>query len=110
MHIIAIIVGWYGTSHTGKLYEQNAYLLSGGILGLALVFAGGFLYFSYWLTRQVELARATQAQTQESNRRIERQLQDLATATQALAAAVAAQSASAPSRTTARSRPAKRTP
>ena len=45
--ISAIITGWYGASHTGKIYEQNAYLISGGILGLAFVFAGGFLYFSY---------------------------------------------------------------
>jgi hypothetical protein len=32
--------------------EQNSYLLSGGLLGLALVIAGGFFYFGYWLTRQ----------------------------------------------------------
>lgn len=104
--IIAIIVGWYGISHTGKLYEQNAYLISGGILGLALVFAGGFLYFSYWLTRQVELARATQAQAQEANRRLERRLEELAAATQALAQAVATE----PPRSTPRSasRPAVR--
>ena len=100
--IIAIIIGWYGASHTGRIYEQNAYLISGGILGLALVFAGGFLYFSYWLSRQLEVARATQAQTLEANRRIERQLEDLAAATKALATVVAAQSAPAPSRTTAR--------
>ncbi|HVU71932.1 MAG TPA: hypothetical protein VHE83_03120 [Mycobacteriales bacterium] len=102
--IAAIITGWYGASHTGKIYEQNSYLISGGIFGLALVFAGGFLYFSYWLTRQLEVARATQQQNLEANRRLEQRLDQLAAATQTLAAAVAAQQPTAPRSSTSRPR------
>lgn len=105
--IAAIIIGWYGASHTGKIYEQNAYLISGGILGLAFVFAGGFLYFSYWLTRQLEVARATQQQNLEANRRLEQRLDQLAAATQTLAAVVAAQQQPARRASTARSRTTK---
>ena len=52
--VILIVLGWYGASHTPWLFEQIPYALSGGILGLGLIFAGGFLYFGYWLTRVVK--------------------------------------------------------
>ena len=72
--IITIIVGWYGAAHTGKLYEQNDYLISGGILGLALVFIGGFLYFGYWVTRQIRTTNTAAQQTLRALSRIETQL------------------------------------
>src|SRR5438067_7174109 len=46
-----ILGGWYGVSHTVLVFEQNSYLMSGGVLGLALVFVGGFVYFSFWVTK-----------------------------------------------------------
>ena len=52
--LLAIIAGWYGVSHTAREWRQTPYLVSGGFLGLALVFAGGFSYFAFWLTRLVE--------------------------------------------------------
>src|SRR5438270_8100131 len=52
---IAIILGWYGTAHTLNPYEQSSYLISGGILGLGLVVVGGFFYFGYWMTKQLEV-------------------------------------------------------
>jgi hypothetical protein len=52
--VILIVMGWYGAAHTPWLFEQIPYALSGGILGLGLIFAGGFLYFGYWLTRIVK--------------------------------------------------------
>lgn len=41
------------------------YLISGGILGLALVVLGGFLYFAHWLTQLIKETRA-QANTMAS--------------------------------------------
>jgi hypothetical protein len=52
--LLAILAGWYGVAHTARTWRQTPYLVSGGFLGLAFVFAGGFAYFAFWLTRLVE--------------------------------------------------------
>jgi hypothetical protein len=70
-----ILLGWYGASHTPQLFEQIPYLISGGLLGVALVGAGGFFYFGYWLTRQVYEARSQNEQLVAALNRIETQLQ-----------------------------------
>jgi hypothetical protein len=49
--VLAICLGWYGVGHSHYVYDQNTYLISGGLLGLGLVFLGGFLYFGAWLAR-----------------------------------------------------------
>jgi subtilisin family serine protease len=49
--ILAICLGWYGTAHSHYVYDQNTYLISGGLFGLGLVFLGGFMYFGAWLAR-----------------------------------------------------------
>lgn len=51
--IVLVIIGWVGTSRTVLVAGQIPYLVSGGLLGLALVFLGGFLYFGYWLAMMV---------------------------------------------------------
>jgi hypothetical protein len=56
--ISCIALGWYGAAHTTRLYQQVPYVLSGGVAGLAFVFAGGFAYFAAWMTRQVHETRA----------------------------------------------------
>src|SRR5690242_12642308 len=55
--VALILLGWSGAAHTGKLYDQIDYLISGGLLGLALAGAGGFAYFGYWLSRQLDESR-----------------------------------------------------
>lgn len=56
--VAAILAGWYGIAHTGYLWQQNSYMISGGMLGLGLVITGGFLLFGSWITRHI---RATEA-------------------------------------------------
>jgi hypothetical protein len=51
MGIVAILLGWYGVAHTKYQYNQLPYVVSGGLLGLGLVFLGGFLYFGAWLAK-----------------------------------------------------------
>ena len=51
--ILFVIVGWYGASHTTRLFEEVPYLISGGILGMLLSVLGAAFYFGYWLTRLV---------------------------------------------------------
>src|SRR6266702_3841571 len=52
-----IVIGWYGAAHTPYTFEQLPYLISGGILGVALAVVGGLFYFAYWLTRQIQEGR-----------------------------------------------------
>jgi hypothetical protein len=49
--LIVIGLGWFGASHTPYPFEQTAYVISGGILGLALTTVGGFMFFGSWLAR-----------------------------------------------------------
>jgi hypothetical protein len=60
--VLLILLGWLGASHTPFPFEQTPYLISGGILGLALVVGGGFVYFAYWQTIRV---RESREQTRE---------------------------------------------
>lgn len=71
--LILIVLGWVGASRTTLVFEQNAYLISGGMLGLGLVFAGGFAYFAWWLTKLVREGR-------EQHDRLVREVRAAATA------------------------------
>ena len=63
--LVAIVVGWFGAAHTPFLFEQIPYLISGGLLGLALVGLGGLLYFGSWLTRVADQQREDNARLRE---------------------------------------------
>jgi hypothetical protein len=77
---ILVILGWFGASHTGRLFEQIPYMISGGIFGLVLVVAGGFSYFGYWLARLVSDERHQSHQLLEALERIEGHLANGSTA------------------------------
>jgi len=66
-----IILGWYGAAHTPYTFEQIPYMISGGILGLALVVLGGLFYFAYWMTRQVHETRLQSDRTEAVFQRME---------------------------------------
>jgi hypothetical protein len=61
-----IVLGWYGASHTPYVFEQVPYLISGGLLGLALALLGGLFYFAYWITKQIQETRKQSEQTKEA--------------------------------------------
>ena len=74
---ILIVLGWIGAANTTDVFEQIPYMISGGLLGLALVFIGGFCYFTFWQTEMVHAARREAADTRavlESLKRIEQLL------------------------------------
>jgi len=52
--LVLVLLGYLGVSQTPFLFEQMSYLISGGVLGLALVFLGSFFYFAHWLTQLVK--------------------------------------------------------
>ncbi len=49
--LVVILLGYYGVANSVYEYERQAYQTSGGFLGLAITFLGGFLYFGAWLAR-----------------------------------------------------------
>ncbi|HVY10550.1 MAG TPA: hypothetical protein VHB18_10450 [Mycobacteriales bacterium] len=69
--VVLILLGWAGASRTPLGFEQTDYLISGGILGLALVFAGGFLYFGYWQTVRINESRNQSRQIVTALARVE---------------------------------------
>jgi hypothetical protein len=44
--MVALIVGWVGVSGTGLAAEQNPYLISGGLGGIALIVVGSTIWVS----------------------------------------------------------------
>jgi hypothetical protein len=59
--LVLVLVGWWGASGSGDLADQMPYLISGGVLGLAVTFTGAALflryslgrYLRYWLLRLI---------------------------------------------------------
>lgn len=56
--VVLVLLAWYGAAHTSRVYLQIPYLISGGLLGVALAVAGGCAYLASWLTRLVQEERA----------------------------------------------------
>jgi hypothetical protein len=59
--LVVVVLGWWGASNTPYDFEQVPYLISGGLLGLGLVFLGGFFYFAHWITQLVKEQREQSA-------------------------------------------------
>ena len=69
--LVFIFLGYLGVSHTPFLFEQNSYLISGGIFGLALVFLGAFFYFAHWMTQLVKEHRVQSTAMLEAIQRLQ---------------------------------------
>ncbi len=48
--LAAILLGWLGASRTIRIEAQVPYLISGGLLGVALATIGAITFFAHWLT------------------------------------------------------------
>jgi hypothetical protein len=59
--VLAVGLGWYGASRSTLVEEQVPYLISGGLLGVALATIGALLFFTHWLTVAVKEARRHEA-------------------------------------------------
>jgi hypothetical protein len=44
---VTLAIGWWGISGTIKTYQQLTYLLSGGLIGAALIAVGGVVIIAY---------------------------------------------------------------
>lgn len=84
--VVFILLGWAGAARTPLPFEQNDYLISGGLLGLGLVISGGFTYFAYWQTVRIRESRAQAADLTSAINRLEALLAGGAVAGGAVAA------------------------
>jgi hypothetical protein len=71
-----IVLGWYGASHSPYLFQEVPYLISGGLLGVALVIGGGVTVRCAWSLRQVEEDRRNALAIVRSIDRLERILRE----------------------------------
>lgn len=67
---VIVLLGWWGASHTPYVFEQVPYLISGGLLGVGMVFLGAFLYFTHWLTQLVKEHRTQSVTVLEALQRL----------------------------------------
>ncbi len=72
--VVAILLGWYGAAHSAFLFQEVPYLISGGLLGVALVAGGGFLFFAAWLVRLSEENRQYADRLEETLDRLDQAL------------------------------------
>ena len=69
---VCILLGWYGASHSPYQYQEIPYLISGGLLGVALVIGGGVLVHCAWSLRKIEEDRRNALAIVRSVDRLER--------------------------------------
>ena len=69
---VCILLGWYGAAHSPYQYQEIPYLISGGLLGVALVIAGGILLHSAGACARSKRTAATRLAIVRSVDRLER--------------------------------------
>src|SRR5690242_6092157 len=73
-----MIFGWYGSAHTFRQIEQIPYLVSGGLIGLALVVLGGLLLASaFWMTVLRRFTEESEERSRQQLRALESRLDAL---------------------------------
>lgn len=87
---VAIVIGWVGTSRTVLESGQIPYVVSGGLLGLGLVFLGSFLYFGHWVAVLVRESRERGAEDREDLALVRQGLEEVNRSLGAVSAALTA--------------------
>jgi hypothetical protein len=59
--VCVILIGWAGAAHATVVEGQIPYLISGGLLGVALATIGALTLFTHWLTVGIRENRAHEA-------------------------------------------------
>lgn len=72
--IIVVLLGWWGAARSPYVFDQLPYVISGGLLGVGLIFLGAFLYFAHWMTEMVKESRRHSADLLAALARLEEQL------------------------------------
>jgi hypothetical protein len=73
-----LLFGWFGASRTFREIEQIPYLISGGMVGLALVFLGGLMLASaFWIVLLRKSREEADARFLEHSRAFEERMAEL---------------------------------
>jgi len=83
--VVLVLVGWIGTSRTVLVAGQIPYVVSGGLLGIGLIFLGGFLYFGHWMAMLVREGRERSAEDRNDLARLRDSLGEINSSLTALA-------------------------
>ena len=62
---LVILLAWYGAANTTRVFLQIPYLISGGLLGLGLMFVGAFVYFARWMNDLLDASRGHATEARE---------------------------------------------
>jgi hypothetical protein len=74
--LTAILLGWFGASRSILVVKQIPYLISGGLLGVALATVGGLTFFAHWLAVLVQEIRAGKADRQREHEELVRAIRE----------------------------------
>ncbi len=86
---VVVVIGWAGASRTVLVAGQIPYLISGGLIGLGLIFLGAFLYFGHWVAVLVRESRERGAEDRDDLATVRGSLQEINRSLTILAAALA---------------------
>lgn len=89
--IVVVLLGWWGAAHTPFVFEQIPYLISGGLLGVGLLTAGGLLYLGSWYARLAEQQREEGEKLREAIKLVRQEIEYLPATLGGNGAAVAEQ-------------------
>jgi hypothetical protein len=73
--ILSVILGWFGAANATIVEKQLPYLISGGLLGVALSTIGALLFFTHWLTVAVKDARQHSVGREKEHRQLIAEMQ-----------------------------------
>lgn len=86
---VVVVIGWAGASRTVLVAGQIPYLISGGLIGLGLIFLGAFLYFGHWVAVLVRESRERGAEDRDDLASVRSSLLEINRSLTLLAAALA---------------------
>ena len=72
--LTALLVGWLGVASNGLVFLQLPYVVSGGLLGVGLLFASGTIYLASWISRTAAVQRSQNEEVLHALRKLQQTL------------------------------------
>ena len=72
--LTALLVGWLGVASNGYVFLQLPYVVSGGLVGVGLLFAGGTIYLASWISRTSAVQRRQNDEVLQALRQLQQTL------------------------------------